>query len=119
MLNEHEVPIIIQDFGTVQEVYRLDHYYSSLNIPKYTYLYTRSLYKNTKEKNTSELPSDYAQHYKFFNIYYESDDDIYQDAVMESNNKSRLHDITKEDKENNKNKQGQKLSGTFSTEKKT
>ena len=77
ILNEHEVPVIIQDFGTVQKVYRLDPYYSSSNIPKYTYLYTRSSYKNTKEKYTSELPtSDCTQYYKFFNIYYEEDDDI-------------------------------------------
>ena len=37
ILNEHEVPIRIQDFGTVQKVYMLDPYYSSSNIPKYTY----------------------------------------------------------------------------------
>ena len=37
ILNEHEVPVIIQDFGTVQKVYMLDPYYSSSNIPKYTY----------------------------------------------------------------------------------
>ena len=118
ILNEHEVPIIIQDFGTVEKVYRLDPYFSSSNIPKYTYLYTRSSYKNTKEKYTTELPSEYTKHYKFFNIYYEGDDDIYQDAIKESDYESSLHDFNKENQGNNKNKQGQKLSGTFSTEKK-
>ena len=77
ILNEHEVRIIIQDFGTVQKVCGLDPYYSSSNIPKYIFLYTRFSYKNTKEKYTSELPtSDCTQYYKFFNIYYEEDDDI-------------------------------------------
>ena len=37
---------------------------------------------------------------------------------MESNYESSLHCFNKEDQGNNKNKQGQKLSGTFSTEKK-
>ena len=47
-------------------------------------LYTRSPYKNTKEKYTSELPSDCTQYYKFYNMIYEGDDDIYQDAIKES-----------------------------------
>ena len=85
-------------------VYRLDPYYSSSNIPKYTYLYSRSSYKNTKEKYTSELPSDCTQHYKLFNIFYEDDDDIYQHAVK-SDYKPSLHDINKEHQENGKNKQ--------------
>ena len=38
---------------------------------------------------------------------------IYQDAVKTDYEPS-LHDINKEDQENNKNKQGQKLSGTIS-----
>ena len=92
----------------------MDPYYSSSNIPKYTYFYTRSSYKNTKEKYTSELPSDCTQHYKIFNIYYEGDDDIYQDTVIKSDYESSLHKINKEDQRNNKNEEGQKLSGTIS-----
>ena len=96
--------MIIQDFGTVEKVYRLDPYYSSSKIPKYTYLCTSSSYENTKEKYTSEIPSDCTQRYKFFNIYYEGDDDIYQNAVMKSNYKLSLHDFNKENQGNNKNK---------------
>ena len=72
------------------------------------------------EKNiyTSELPSDCTQHFKFFDIYYKGDDDIYQDAVIKSDYKSSFHDINKEDQGRSKNKEGQKLSDTFSTRKK-
>ena len=61
----------------------------------------RSSFKNTKEKYTSELPSDCAQHYNFFNIYYEDDDGIYQYAVKSSYEPS-LHDISKDYQETGK-----------------
>ena len=52
------------------------------------------------------------------NIYYEDEDNIYQDDIIESSKESSFHDINKEDQWNSINEEGQKLSGTFSTRKK-
>ena len=40
ILNDNNIPIVIEGFGTIQKVYKLDPFFSSSTTPKYTYLHT-------------------------------------------------------------------------------
>jgi len=108
--------ITVQNFGTIQKVYKLDPYFPTNHNPKYTYLHTKNSNKNPQDKFSSELPTDSSLYLKFSNIYYEGSTDMYKDSTQEKLlNKPSTYVLQDDMNVDCMREEGQKLSGTDST----
>ena len=108
--------ITVQGIGQIPKIYKIDSYFLNNYIPSYSYHHTKSSNKNMKEKYTIELPTNGTHYQKFSNIYYQENDDIYQDATENLPKNSFPNSNNETVASDSMHEQGQKISGTNCTQ---